>query len=100
MFNHCSNTICRSRWCIYGFTLKLYVVNGIRSGFQIDFNYKQSCKSSMHNISSAREQAQVVRDYLSIECAAGRVLGPLNPTDIPGVDVSSFGVIPRKTPGK
>ena len=54
----------------------------------------------MHNMSSAREQAQVVRDYLSIECATGRVLGPLNPTDIPGVHVSSLGVIPKETPGK
>ena len=41
--------------------------------------------------------AAVICDYLAEECAAGRVIGLLQPDD---VQVSPFGVIPKKTPGK
>ena len=77
-----------------------YIVEGIRFGFRIGFNYDHACRRSSRNMSSTRDHAQVVRDYLSEECAAGRVLGPLSPDAFPKVHISSFGVIPKKTPGK
>lgn len=74
-----------------------YIVDGIRSGFRVGFDYTRSCSRSGRNMSSTRDHAHVVRDYLAVECAAGRVLGPLPPDDFPQVHV---GVIPKKTPGK
>ena len=44
--------------------------------------------------------AAVICDYLAEECAAGRVIGLLQPDDFPFVQVSPFVVIPKKTPGK
>ena len=77
-----------------------YIVHGIRYGFRIGFNYSHTCTSAMRNLASAREQPQVIRDYLATECASGRVIGPLTPQDFAQLHVSSFGVIPKKTPGK
>ena len=49
---------------------------------------------------STSEHPQVVRDYLALECAAGRVLGPLPVEEFPQVQLSPLGVIPKKSPGK
>lgn len=76
------------------------MVEGLRSGFRVGFDYSRSCRGSHRNMRLTHEHAQVVRDYLAVECAAGRVLGPLSPDDFLWVHTSSFGVIPKKTPGK
>ena len=48
---------------------------------------------------SVASQPQVVRDYLAEECALGRILGPLLRETLPGVQLSRFGLIPKKTRG-
>ena len=77
-----------------------YIVEGIRYGFRVGFNYSRTCTSVSRNLVSAREQPQVIRDYLATECATVWVIGPLPPQTIPQLHISSFGVIPKKTPGK
>ena len=49
---------------------------------------------------SAREKPDVVREYLMKECSEGRVLGPLDPSQYPAIQVSRFGVIPKGSSGK
>ena len=49
---------------------------------------------------SAREKPDVVREYLMKECSEGRVLGPLDPSQYPAIQVSRFGVIPKGASGK
>ena len=71
-----------------------YIVDRIRYGFRIGFEYRQAaCRKSQGT-------TQVVRDYLAEECSEGRILGPLNPASFPFVHTSCFGVIPKSTPGK
>ena len=41
------------------------------------------------------QKPEVVRVYLSKECAEGRVLGPLPPELFPSVQISRIGVIPK-----
>ena len=77
-----------------------YIVKGIRSGFRIGFDYRNTCWSKKRNMKSAVENPQVVHNYLEEECKAGRVVGPLCPGEYPFVHTSSFGVIPKSTPGK
>ena len=77
-----------------------YIVNGIRYGFKVGFNYSQTCRRSKKNLPSCREQPQVINDYLAVECAEGRVLGPLEPNNLPYIHTSHIGVIPKSTPGK
>ena len=77
-----------------------YVVNGIRFGFRVGFDYNASCGRSTRNMASTREHPQVIRDYLAIECSEGRVLGPLDLSCFPLVTTSRFGVIPKGTTGK
>ena len=49
---------------------------------------------------SATESTDVVEEYLFTEQAAGRVVGPLAPENVPFVQISPFGVIPKSEPGK
>ena len=78
-----------------------YIVQGIRDGFRIGFNYRDNrCRSAKQNMYSAREHPQVVREYLAKECSMGHVLGPFSPETLPQVQVSRFGVIPKSTPNK
>ena len=77
-----------------------YIVNRIRGGFRIGFDYRSTCWSRKRNMKSASENPQVVGSYLEEECKAGRVVGPLCPKDHPFVHTSSLGVIPKSTPGK
>ena len=44
---------------------------------------------------SALEHPEVVRDYLTKECAEGRMFGPFDINRLPQVHVSRFGVIPK-----
>ena len=43
----------------------------------------------------------MVQKYLQEECKMGRVFGPIDLGELPGVHVSKFGVIPKSSqPGK
>ena len=77
-----------------------YIAHGIRQGFRIGFDYSRCCRGASRNMISATLHPQVVRDYLAVECAAGRILGPMSPEAVPGTQVSHFGVIPKKSSGK
>ena len=79
-----------------------YLVDGIRDGFRVGYDYSRSLaiRRSASNMLSAREKPEVVRDYLAKECADGRILGPLDPTQFPFVHTSRFGVIPKGSSGK
>ena len=77
-----------------------YIVEGIRYGFRVGFDYQTPIASSQHNMPSARERPEVVSGYLAEECSQGRVLGPLEPAMFPQVHTSRFGVIPKGSSGK
>ena len=50
---------------------------------------------------SALEHPEVVENYLQEECRMGRVLGPFDPEELPGLHISKFRVIPKSNqPGK
>ena len=76
------------------------IVRGIREGFRVGFDYGRSCSGGARNMASARTHAHVVREYLAEECAKGRVLGPVDPGQLPMLQTSRLGVIPKNTPGK
>lgn len=83
--------------------LRRYIVDGIRYGFRIGFEYTNGYNHTQgprNNLPSAREHPEVVREYLANECSKGRVLGPLDPSQYPQVHTSRFGVIPKSTPGE
>ena len=78
-----------------------YLLNGLRNGFRIGYNYKENtCRPCGKNMVSAALHPQVVEDYLSKECSAGRIVGPLPLQEFSFVQISPFGVIPKSTPGK
>ena len=78
-----------------------YILEGIRNGFRIGFNYSSgTCKSSANNMASAEANPEPVDNYLMIELQTNRII------QVPQeyrekVQISRFGVIPKANqPGK
>ena len=78
-----------------------YVVQGLRDGFHLGFNYSTSLKSATGNMASALLNPQVIDSYLQSEVQTGRVAGPFSQPPLPVLHVSRFSVIPKRhQPGK
>ena len=73
-----------------------YTLQGIKHGFRIGFQYEShDCYPVSKNMQSAGQNPGPVEDYLRCELEAGRVIGPFAPWEVPGVQISRFGVIPK-----
>ena len=82
-----------------------YLLDGICHGFRIGYNDDPSRmrRSAKHNMLSAKQNPQVVSDYLKREREAGQVVGPIPSEEVVrvGVHINCFGVIPKSgQPGK
>ena len=74
-----------------------YVVSGFPEGFHIGVRpHAVKLKSAKSNCPSSTEHSVVIDNYLTTEIHAGRVSGPLKTPPFPTVQVSRFGVIPKK----
>ena len=74
-----------------------YVLSGFREGFRIGFH--PNCvklKSASSNCPSSRDHVGVIDEYLTTEIHAGRVVVPLKTPPFPYLQISRFGVIPKK----
>ena len=72
------------------------VLKGLKEGFRIDFQYvTNNWRPASPNMLSADTNLQVVSDYLQEEVEAGRIIGPLKQGSVVGLQISSFGVIPK-----
>ena len=82
---------------------KDYIVRGIRQGLRIGFNRRlgSAPRACRWNIRSAYEHPEVVSQYLAQECRAARVLGPFLASPVAQLQISNFGVIPKRhQPGR
>ena len=78
-----------------------YVLEGLQHGFRLGFQPVCRLKPTQKNKPSAFQNPEVIDDYLAFEVARGRVAGPFPSPPLPNLQVSSFGVIPKKgQPGK
>ena len=79
-----------------------YVLQGIAQGFRIGFNYNAiATRSATSNMPSAYANPQPVSDYMETEIQAGRVIGPLRSDVAQSIQISRFGVIPKRNkPGR
>ena len=77
-----------------------YILNGFHYGFWLGFNPDAvALKSAKVNCPSAFEHPLIVDNYLAKEVSLGRVSGPLKATALDGLQISHFGVIPKKEGG-
>ena len=77
------------------------MVQSLRDGFRLGFNYSTSLKSATGNVALALLNPQVIDNYLQSEVQTGRVAGPFSQPLLPVLHVSRFGVIPKRhQPGK
>ena len=72
------------------------LITGMKEGFRIGLGREPNCQSSHGNTPSATERADVISNFLSSQCRAGHVLGPLPPENCAGVITSCMAVIPPK----
>ncbi len=72
------------------------LLSGISQGFRVGFKATSKLRSAKTNFPSVQHHSEVVKKYLDAELALGRMLGPFDPQQLPGVHISSFGVIPKQ----
>ena len=78
-----------------------YILSGIEYGFRIGVDVTREFKSATQNMLSAKQNPQVIEEYLQSEVGKGNILGPFAPGSAPLVHINRFGVIPKKyQPGK
>ena len=78
-----------------------FVLEGLLKGFRVGYNYSHKLKSASRNKPSAYAHPEIVNAYLANKVSLGRVAGPFDFPPLPGLHISSFGVIPKKgQPGK
>ena len=84
-------------------TFVSYLLEGLRHGFRIGYNYNNQCIPCWSNMKSASENPTVVDDYLRGELLLGRIA--IYPSSAlhsgSPLQLSPFGVIPKRgQPGK
>ena len=73
-----------------------YIHSGLSAGFRIGFNYQgPTLRSAQKNHASASANKGVVRDYISSELAAGRLISPLPSTLLPLTHSCPIGLVPK-----
>ena len=73
-----------------------YFIAGLSNGFRVGFSNPPSKLCLAHkNLLGAHQHPQVVDDYLKVEIAEHRVIGPFHKADFPDAHISRFGVIPK-----
>lgn len=78
-----------------------FILHGILEGFKLGFNPAIKLKAVKKNKASAHQQAHIIDAYLDNEVQRGRLAGPFDLPPISPLQVSGFGVIPKKgQPGK
>ena len=79
-----------------------WLVAGLQSGFRLGCCFSAlQLKPERRNIPSAYEHPEVVDAYLMAEVQKGRILSPIPQPPMVPLQVSRFGVIPKKyQPGK
>ena len=78
-----------------------YVLEGIQHGFRLGFRPSRRLRAAKTNKPSAAQNPKVIDDYLALEVSKCRVAGPFQSAPLPNLQISSFGVIPKKgQPGK
>ncbi len=78
-----------------------YIEQGLEEGFRIGFDYDHhSCRAAASNLASTTENPQVVSAYIENELQEGRIAEISQPAEIAGLQISPFGVIPKREKGK
>ena len=73
-----------------------FFISGILQGFRVGFNYSQgSLKLVTKNLECALQHKEVVDEYLQNELSHKRISGPFKKCEVPRVQISRFGVIPK-----
>ena len=80
-----------------------YIREGLTYGFRIGFNESTEIQlhSAFKNHVSVTKNPQAVADFISSECALGRMNGPFPASQVSGTQISPLGIIPKPhQPGK
>ena len=73
-----------------------YALEGLQHSFRLGFQPAPRLKPAKKNKPCTFQNPQVINDYVATEVACGRVAGPFPSPPLPNLQVSSFGVIPKK----
>ena len=74
-----------------------HILQGIGEGFRVGFEHsRHTCTPSHGNMLSTSENPDVVEEYLQKELSEGNIAEVVDPSGLLGLQVSLFGVIPKR----
>ena len=74
-----------------------YLLEGMRYGFHIGYNWVNPRKPAKSNMPSTHEHPEVIDKYIQKELNLDRIAGPFEKGDLqPPVHINRFGIIPKK----
>ena len=76
-----------------------FVVYGLESGFRLMVRPDARLKAAVKNCRSSCEHPAVIDEYLAKESKLGRIAGPFHHLPHSKLQISRFGVIPKKSSG-
>ena len=77
-----------------------YIVEGLRHGFRVSFDYVSQLSSADRNMPSTNTHSLVIDTYIAREVQEGRMLGPFHADRMPMLHINRMGVVPKgHTPG-
>ena len=83
----------------YDIILKLFLVDGFRYGFRVNF-VGERASSESPNLKSALERPDITRAKLHQECDAGRIVSPFSTPPFLNYRCSPLGIVPKKDPSE
>ena len=88
---------------INALALVRYILKGLTHGFHIGVQESPVLRSAKHNniMSSAKQNPEVISNYLQSELKEGNMVGLLSSHSLPDLHINRIGTIPKKhQPGK
>ena len=79
-----------------------YLVRGLKEGFRIGVDRRNSLRPASRNLPSASQHPRVITEYVNTEMERGRMVGPIpsEETDKLGIHLNRVGVVPKGQSGK
>ena len=79
-----------------------YLVQGLKEGFRIGVERRNSLRPASRNLLSASQHPHVITEYLNTEVGRGRMVGFISSeeTDRLRIHINRVGVVPKSQSGK
>ena len=83
----------------YDLDAKQFILDGFKFGFSLNFSGVR-CSQDSHNLTTAKDNPEIVCQKLLNELTTGRIAGPFDSVPFPDFKCSPLGLVPKRKEGQ